>query len=145
MRKFTALGFAVCGTLLLILLFAGGRMLYIKLYSQSFADIAGEGTPSVLQLTENQTALPAVTDPQQIDAFTALLSGYTYKQYPKFFRPDDDQLTASRLTVTFENGNSIGVSADGYVFVNGKLRDIEGSHGQEFYHLLYVLVYPNAA
>ena len=47
MRKFTALGFAVCGTLLLILLFAGGRMLYIKLYSQSFADIAGEGTPSV--------------------------------------------------------------------------------------------------
>ena len=61
------------------------------------------------------------------------------------FKPGDDQLTASRLTVTFENGNAIGVSADGYVFVNGKLRDIEGSRGQEFYHLLYVLVYPNAA
>ena len=31
-------------------------------------------------------------------------------------------LTANRLTVTFQNGNSIGVNTDGYVFVNGKLR-----------------------
>lgn len=145
MRKSTALVFAVCGTLLLILLFIAGRTLYIKFYNQSFADIAGSTAPAVLTVTENDTELPAVTDPGQISEFTALLGGYTYKQYPHFFKPDSSQLTANRITVTFENGNSIGVNADGYVFVNGKLRDIEGSRGQEFYHLLYVLVYPNAA
>ena len=138
MRKSTALVFAVCGTLLLILLFIAGRTLYIKFYNQSFADIAGSTAPAVLTITENDTELPAVTA-------TALLGGYTYKQYPHFFKPDSSQLTANRITVTFENGNSIGVNADGYVFVNGELRDIEGSRGQEFYHLLYVLVYPNAA
>ena len=145
MRKFTALGFAICGTLLLILLFIAGRMLYIKFYDQSFSDIAGNGTVASLVVTENSTELQTVTDPGQIQEFTSLLGSYTYKQYPHFFKPDSSQLTANRITVTFENGNSIGVNADGYVFVNGELRDIEGSRGQEFYHLLYVLVYPNAA
>ncbi len=144
MRKITALGFAICGTLLLILLFVAGRMLYIKFYDQSYQDIAGTGTPAALTIAENDTALPAVTDPEQIADFTLLLSSYTYTQYPHFFKPGDEQLTANRLTVTFENGSSIGVNADGYVFVNGDLRDIEGSRGQEFYHKLYVLVYPNA-
>ena len=128
MRKMTALGFAICGTLLLVLLFVAGRMLYINLYSQSYADIAGTGTPTTLSVTENDTALSPVTD----------------KQYPHFFKPGSERLTANRITVTFENGNSIGVNADGYVFVNGELRDIEGRRGQEFYHKLYVLVYPNA-
>ena len=145
MRKFTALGFAICGTLLVVLLFIAGRMLYVHLYSQSFADIAETDTPAVLSITENSTALPDITDPGRISAFTELLDSYTYKPYPHLFQPGKEQLTASCLTVTFENGNSIGVSADGYVFVNGRLRDIEGSRGQEFYHLLYVLVYPNAA
>nr|WP_297174791.1 hypothetical protein [uncultured Agathobaculum sp.] len=145
MRKFTALGFAVCGTLLVLLLFAAGRMLYINLYSQSYADIAGTGLPAALSITENDTDLPAVTDPARIDEFTALLSSYTYKQYPHFFPPRSERLAANRLTVTFENGNSIGVNADGYVFINGELRSIEGERGQEFYHRLYVLVYPNAA
>ncbi len=144
MRKMTALGFAICGTLLLVLLFVAGRMLYINLYSQSYADITGTGTPTTLSVTENDTALSPVTDPGQISDFTALLSSYTYKQYPHFFKPGSERLTANRITVTFENGNSIGVNADGYVFVNGELRDIEGSRGQEFYHKLYVLVYPNA-
>ncbi len=47
MRKSTALVFAVCGTLLLILLFIAGRTLYIKFYNQSFADIAGSTVPAV--------------------------------------------------------------------------------------------------
>lgn len=144
MRKFTALGFAICGTLLLILLFITGRMLYIKFYDQSFADIAGSGTPSSVTLTENSTEMQTVTDPAQIARYTDLLASYTYVQYPHFFKPGDEQLTANRLTVTFENGNSIGVNADGYVFVNGELRDIEGSRGQELYHKLYLLFYPNA-
>ena len=38
MRKSTALGFALCGTLLVILLFIAGRMLYIKFYHQSFTE-----------------------------------------------------------------------------------------------------------
>ncbi len=145
MRKFTALGFAICGTLLLILLFIAGRMLYIKFYDQSFSDIAGNGTVASLVVTENSTELQTVTDPGQIQEFTSLLGSYTYTQYPHFFKPGNERLTANRITITFENGNSIGVNADGYVFVNGDLRDIEGSRGQEFYHKLYVLVYPNAA
>ena len=145
MRKFTALGFAICGTLLLILLFIAGRMLYIKSYDQSFSDIAGNGTVASLVVTENSTELQTVTDPGQIQEFTSLLGSYTYTQYPHFFKPGNERLTANRITITFENGNSIGVNADGYVFVNGDLRDIEGSRGQEFYHKLYVLVYPNAA
>ena len=51
MRKFTALGFAICGTLLVVLLFIAGRMLYVHLYSQSFADIAETDTPAVLSIT----------------------------------------------------------------------------------------------
>ena len=145
MRKFTALGFAICGTLLLILLFIAGRMLYIKFYDQSFSDIAGNDTVASLVVTENSTELQTVTDPGQIQEFTSLLGSYTYTQYPHFFKPGNERLTANRITITFENGNSIGVNADGYVFVNGDLRDIEGSRGQEFYHKLYVLVYPNAA
>ena len=144
MRKFTALGFAICGTLLLILLFIAGRMLYIKFYDQSFSDIAGNGTAASLVVTENSTELQTVTDPGQIQEFTSLLGSYTYTQYPHFFKPGNERLTANRITITFENGNSIGVNADGYVFVNGELRDIEGSRGQELYHKLYLLFYPNA-
>lgn len=144
MRKSTALGFALCGTLLAVLLFVTGRMLYIKYHTQSYDKIAGRGMHYELTLTENDTVLQTVTDEDQISAYAALLSSYTYTEYPHFFKPDGNQLTANRLTVTFENENSISVNADGYVFVNGKLRDIEGSRGQEFYHKLYILFYPNA-
>ena len=51
MRKSTALGFALCGTLLVILLFIAGRMLYIKFYHQSFTDIAGKGVQASLMLS----------------------------------------------------------------------------------------------
>ena len=144
MRKSMALGFAICSTLLLILLFLAGRMLYIKFYHQSYADITDKTTQTVVTLTENQTEVQTVTDPEQLAAITELLSGYTYTQYPHLLKPGKDQLMGNLLTVTFENGNSIGVNADGYVFVNGELRDIEGSRGQEFYHKLYLLFYPNA-
>ena len=145
MRKSMALGFAICSTLLLILLFIAGRMLYIKLYHQSYADITDKTTQTTITLTENQTVVQTVTDPAQLESITNLLKSYTYTQYPHFFKPGKEELTGNLLTVTFENGNSIGVNADGYVFVNGDLRDIEGSRGQEFYHKLYVLFYPNAS
>ena len=144
MRKSWALGLAICCTLLVVLLFIAGRMLYIKFDHQSYADITDKTTQTSLILTENQTELATVTDPDTVESITALLSSYTYTQYPHFFKPDTEQLTGNLLTVTFSNGNSIVVNVDGYVFVNGKLRDIEGSRGQEFYHKLYQLFYPNA-
>ena len=85
MRKSTALGFALCGTLLVILLFIAGRMLYIKFYHQSFTDIAGKGVQASLMLSENDTSLPAVTDEKQIASYTDLLGGYTYTPYPYLF------------------------------------------------------------
>ena len=145
MRKSIALGFAICSTLLLILLFLAGRMLYIKFYNQSYADITDKTTQTTITLTENQTEVQTVTDPERLAAITELLSSYTYIQYPHLLKPGKEKLTGNRLTVTFENGNSIGVNADGYVFVNDELRDIEGSRGQEFYHKLYLLFYPNAS
>ncbi|MDY3619287.1 hypothetical protein [Agathobaculum sp.] len=144
MRKSTALAFALCGTLLLVLLFVAGRFLYINNHSQSLEKIAGKGVQESLLLVENDTELGAVDDPARVSDIIALLSGYTYTEYPKFFHPQEYELSASRLTVHFGNGHSIGVNADGYVFVNGKLRDIEGSRGKEFYHKLYLLFYPNA-
>lgn len=144
MRKSMALGFAVCSTLLLILLFLAGRMLYIKFYDQSYADIAGGAVQTSVTLTENQTELQTVTDPALLDSITGLLKSYTYTPYPKLLKPGAGKLTGNLLTVTFENGGSIGVNADGYVFVNGALRGIEGDRGQEFYHKLYILFYPNA-
>ena len=92
MRKFTALGFAICGTLLLILLFIAGRMLYIKFYDQSFSDIAGNGTVASLVVTENSTELQTVTDPGQIQEFTSLLGSYTYTQYPPDREPHHHHL-----------------------------------------------------
>ncbi len=144
MRKFTALGFALCGTLLVVLLFVTGRMLYIKYHTQTYEDIAGRGMHDSFVLTENDTVVQTITDEEQISTLVSLLKSYTYTEYAHFFKPDGSRLTANRLTVTFENGNSISVNADGYVFINDKLRDIEGSRGQEFYHKLYLLFYPNA-
>ena len=144
MRKSWALGLAICCTLLVVLLFVAGRMLYIKFYHESYADITDKTTQTSLTLTENQTEIATVTDPDTVESITALLKSYTYTQYPRLCKPDAEQLGGNLLTVTFQNGNSIGVNVDGYVFVNGKLRDIEGSRGQEFYHKLYLLFYPNA-
>ena len=50
-----------------------------------------------------------------------------------------NKLTANRLTVTFQNGNSIGVNTDGYVFVNGSARAIKSGDGRNLYHDLFVL------
>lgn len=144
MRKSTAFAFALCGTLLLVLLFVAGRFLYINNHSQSLEKIAGKGVHESVLLVENETELGAVDDADRVSAILALLSSYTYTEYPKFFHPRDYELSASRLTVIFGNGHSIAVNADGYVFVNDKLRDIEGSRGKEFYHKLYLLFYPNA-
>ena len=144
MRKSTAFAFALCGTLLLVLLFVGARMLYIGHHSQSFEKIAGKGEQFQLTLMENDTLIAELTDSAQIAAVTDLLKGYTYTEYPHFFHPRDNELSANRLTVLFENGHSISVNADGYIFVNDKLRDVVGGRGKEFYHLLYITFYPNA-
>lgn len=145
MRKNTALGFAICGTLLLLLLAFFGRMIYINIHVQTFDQIAGRGIHHTLQLTENETSLLDVTEERRISEYVDLLDDYTYTEYPHLFQPQEEKLSANRLTVTFENGNSIGVDADGYIFVNGDLHGIEGDRGQELYHKLYLLFYPNAA
>ncbi len=144
MRKFTALGFAVCGTLLIVLLFIAGRMLYIKFYDRSYLDIA-ETPQTVLTLSDSSGNERTVDDPAQVADITALLESYTYVPYPRFFKPDEEKLTAVRLTVTFANGSSIAADADGHIFVDGTLRDVEGGRGQEFYHKLFLLFYPGAA
>lgn len=145
MRKKNVFALALIGTLLLVLLFIAARFLYIGHHTQTLEKIAGKEAILSVQLYENKTALRTTEDSAQIAALTELLDSYTYTEYPHFFKPDKSRLSANRLTVQFENGHSIGVNADGYVFVNDKLRDVEGSRGQEFYHKLYVLFYPNAA
>ena len=123
MRKTVSLVLAICGTLLLLLLFATGRLIYTHVYSQDFSDIAETGPKT---------------------AIIQLLSEQTYTAYPHFIKPSQNKLTANRLTVTFQNGNSIGVNTDGYVFVNGKLRAIKSGDGRNLYHDLFVLFYPTA-
>ena len=132
MRKTVSLMLAICGTLLLLLLFATGRLIYTHVYSQDFSDIAETGPQST------------ITDDNQKTAIIQLLSEQTYTAYPHFIKPSQNKLTANRLTVTFQNGNSIGVNTDGYVFVNGKLRAIKSGDGRNLYHDLFVLFYPTA-
>lgn len=144
-RRMTALGFAICGTLLVLLLYITVRMVFLKVHVQSYEDIAGRSIQHELTLMENQTTLPSVTDEKTISAYEELLGTYSYTEYQHLFKPSEEKLTANRLTVGFENGNSISVDADGHIFVNGKLRDIEGGRGQELYHKLYLVIYPNAA
>ena len=84
------------------------------------------------------------TDDNQKTAIIQLLSEQTYTAYPHFIKPSQNKLTANRLTVTFQNGNSIGVNTDGYVFVNGKLRAIKSGDGRNLYHDLFVLFYPTS-
>ncbi len=143
MRKITALGFAICGTLLVLLIYVTGHMIYNKVHIESFEDIAGLTIQHELKLKENDTVLESVKDEEKINAFLELLKVHTYTEYPNFIKPSDEKLKANRLTVGFENGNTIGVDADGYVFVNDKLRGIEGDRGQELYHKLYMLFYPS--
>ena len=121
MRKTVSLMLAICGTLLLLLLFATGRLINTNVYSQDFSDIAEPGPQSTIPLTENDVEVPQTADNQKT-AIIQLLSEQTYTTYPHFIKPSQNKLTANRLTVTFQNGNSIGVNTDGYVFVNGKLR-----------------------
>ena len=53
MRKTVSLVLAICGTLLLLLLFATGRLIYTHVYSQDFSDIAETGPQSTITLTES--------------------------------------------------------------------------------------------
>ena len=48
MRKTVSLVLAICGTLLLLLLFATGRLIYTHVYSQDFSDIAETGPQSTI-------------------------------------------------------------------------------------------------
>ncbi|MDO5142571.1 MAG: hypothetical protein Q4D31_06080 [Eubacteriales bacterium] len=144
MRRKMTLGCALCSTLLLVLLAFAGRMLYVKFYDRSLADIAGKSAPAALTLTSGQYDR-TIEDAQQIAAITDVLAACTYTPYPHLLRPSADELTAVRLTVGFPNGSSIGVDADGYVFVDGVLRAIDSGRGQELYHRLFVLFYPDTA
>ena len=132
MRKTVSLVLAICGTLLLLLLFATGRLIYTHVYSQDFSDIAETGPQSTITLTENDVEVPQ-TDDNQKTAIIQLLSEQTYTAYPHFIKPSQNKLTANRLTVTFQNGNSIG-----------KLRAIKSGDGRNLYHDLFVLFYPTA-
>lgn len=145
MRKLSAPLFALLGTLLLILLCIMGRLVFIGYHTTSYEKIAGKNTPESLVLSENNMELRVVTDPAELADITELLSSYTYTEYPHLLHPSEEKQVGNLLTVTFVNQNSISVNANGYVFLNGKLRDIEGSRGQEFYHKLYILFYPGTA
>lgn len=145
MRKSSALISALCGTFVIILLFAAGRMLFIKFYKQSFEDITDTASPQSISLSENDISLGTITDGEQLANYIDLLGSHTYVPYPHLIQPNANKLRANHLTVTFENGNSISVNADGYVFINDKLRDIKNGQGKTFYHDLYLLFYPNAA
>lgn len=144
MRKNVSLILAICGTLLLLLILGFGRLIYIHTAQQPFSSIAETGPQTTIKLAENDTEVPLNSEKQQA-AIIDLLSQQTYTPYPHFIKPSKNKLTANRLTVTFENGNSIGLSTDGYVFVNGNLRGIKGDNGVELYHELFVLFYPTAA
>ncbi len=144
MRKTVSLVLAICGTLLLLLIFGLGRFVYIHTAHQSFSSIAETGPQTTIHLAENDTEVP-LNDDNQKTAIIKLLSEQTYTPYPHFFKPSQNKLTANRLTVTFENGNSISISTDGYVFINGNLRGIKGDGGRELYHELFILFYPTAA
>ena len=77
MRKTVSLVLAICGTLLLLLLFATGRLIYTHVYSQDFSDIAETGPQSTITLTENDVEVPQ-TDDNQKTAIIQLLSEQTY-------------------------------------------------------------------
>lgn len=81
MRKTVSLMLAICGTLLLLLLFATGRLIYTHVYSQDFSDIAETGPQSTITLTENDVEVPQ-TDDNQKTAIIQLLSEQTYTAYP---------------------------------------------------------------
>ena len=86
MRKTVSLVLAICGTLLLLLLFATGRLIYTHVYSQDFSDIAETGPQSTITLTENDVEVPQ-TDDNQKTAIIQLLSEQTYTAYPHFIKP----------------------------------------------------------
>ena len=143
-RKSTALIAAICGTLVLLLLFFGGRMLFIQHHTESFDKLIAEDARTALVLRENGVDLRTLNTPEQTAPVLTLLGGYTYTEYPHFLRPDSDELRGNRLTVVFTDGDSIGVDADGYVLINGKVRDVQNSEGKALYQELYRIFYPNA-
>ena len=76
MRKTVSLVLAICGTLLLLLLFATGRLIYTTFTART-SDIAETGPQSTITLTENDVEVPQ-TDDNQKTAIIQLLSEQTY-------------------------------------------------------------------
>ena len=109
MRKTVSLMLAICGTLLLLLLFATGRLIYTHVYSQDFSDIAETGPQSTITLTENDVEVPQ-TDDNQKTAIIQLLSEQTYTAYPHFIKPSQNKLTANRLTALYSSTASCAPS-----------------------------------
>lgn len=144
MKRKSAFGFAVLGTVILLLALTAGRMIYINTHTQTLKKITKKASLTTLALYENETLVRESTDTAEIESIASILSTYTYTEYKHFLKPSKSSLTQSRLSVVFDDGTSIAFSADGYVFVNDKLRDIEGSRGQEVYQKLYIIFYPSA-
>ncbi len=74
MRKTVSLVLAICGTLLLLLLFATGRLIYTHVYSQDFSDIAETGPQSTITLTENDVEVPQTDDNQKTPSYSFSVS-----------------------------------------------------------------------
>lgn len=144
MKRKSAFGFALLGTALLLLAFIAGRFIYINVHTQTFEKITKKASSATLSLYENESLVRETTDSAEIEAIVSTLSTYTYTEYKHFFKPAKSSLTQNRLRVVFDDGTSIAFSADGYVFVNDKLRDVSGSRGQELYQKLYAIYYPSA-
>lgn len=143
MRKINALTFSLGATLLLILLFVIGRFGFIYFHHQSLEKIIGEEIPASIIFSENNIPIKTISDQAKIAEVITVLDEYTYTEYPHFFHPDENKLNANRLTVSI-SAASISVDANGFVFINNKLRDVEKSNGIALYRKLYSLFYPGA-
>lgn len=144
MNRKSAFSFALLGTIILLLALIAGRLIYINTHTQAFEKITKKASLTTLSLYENETLVRESTDSAEIESITSILSTYTYTEYKHFFKPSESSLTQNRLSVVFDDGTSISFCADGHVFVNDKLRGIEGSRGQEVYQKLYSIFYPSA-
>ncbi len=84
MRKTVSLVLAICGTLLLLLLFATGRLIYTHVYSQDFSDIAETGPQSTITPSPRMTWRYRKPMTTRKPLIIQLLSEQTYTAYPHF-------------------------------------------------------------
>ena len=98
MRKTVSLVLAICGTLLLLLLFATGRLIYTHVYSQDFSDIR----------------------------FTLLIGGDNWAAFDKWYH-HDDILAHYPIVVYPRKGSDIGEVPEGVTIVETPLLNISST------------------